>query len=64
VGFRASAEIFSTIAASIDIAGLCFGQAATWRLNHEEPFYNPCTVSAVVDSPREAQSAEFSFERT
>jgi len=63
--FRASVEISFEAVSSTDIAGSCFGHMAEERLNQAEPFHHKsCGNSIDADSPREAQSAGFSFDGT
>jgi len=63
--FRASMEISFEIASSTDIAGSRFGYMVEEHLDQAGPFHHKsCDNSIDADSPREAQSAGFSFDGT
>jgi hypothetical protein len=61
--FRASVEIFFAVVSSTDIARSRLGHVVEERFNQVGPFHHKsCDNSIDADSPREAQSAGFSFE--
>jgi hypothetical protein len=62
---RASVEISFEVVSSTDIAGSRLGHVVEERLNQAGPFHHKsCDNSIDADSPREAQSAGFSFDGT
>jgi hypothetical protein len=58
-------EIFFTVVASTDITESRFGQVMEESFNQGGPFHHKsCDNNNDADSPRETQSAWFSFEET